>query len=72
MTKKLICPNCKSELENVVEVTQKEVDYLWSLDTNGTETIDETESRNSWTLYYECPVCGFRGGKEIDEFIVEE
>ena len=72
MTKKLICPNCKEELEYVKEYSKEIRVYTWKINTkyNEADTFDD-ECYDSDTQYFECPECNFET-PSIDDFIEEE
>ena len=72
MTKKLICPNCKEELEYVTEHTKEYHTYKWRIFV----TYDEADTFDndcyeSETQFFECPRCEHHEGA-IEDFIVEE
>lgn len=73
MTKKLICPNCKQELNHVLEISKEYTAYPLIILENGEWEITSSQDKqliHTETIAYECPICINRE-TYIDKFIVE-
>ena len=72
MTKKFICPNCKTELGYVIENARENVLYTWTLDANDSEYISDQElGGDSETIEFYCPDCRY-SKQSLNAFIVEK
>ena len=74
MTKKLICPNCKQELNHVLDISEEYTAYPLIILENGEWEITSSQDkqlRHTETIAYECPICTHRE-TDIDTFVVEE
>lgn len=71
MTKKLICPNCKTELEYIKEYAIEKRVYTWKINSlyDDADTFED-ECYDSETQFFECYECGNHSGA-LEDFIVE-
>ena len=71
MTKKLICPNCKLELEYIKEYTIECNVIRYTISEIYHEVIVDQIHRNRPSTFYECNMCGYHGTDTIREFVVD-
>ena len=69
MTKKFICPKCKTQLEYVNEHANEYRVYSWIIYPGYDEAyIDTDVCYESNTEFFECPKCNYEG-QALEEFV---